>query len=102
MAVVFGADWCPDSHALDAALEHRLVRPIVEPAFVVVPVDVGNRDRNLSLMADYGMEVERGIPAVAILEGDGSLVKAQRDGEFRTARGLTVAQIAGFFHRWRP
>lgn len=100
VAVVFGADWCPDSHALDAAFEHRLVEPIVEPAFAVVKVDVGNRDRNLDLMAGYGMQVHRGIPAVAILEPDGSLVTAQTDGEFRNARSLSAAEIASFFHRW--
>ncbi|HEX2223532.1 MAG TPA: thioredoxin family protein, partial [Thermoanaerobaculia bacterium] len=44
VAVVFGAGWCPDSRALDAALEHPLVTPIVEPAFEVVKVDVGQRD----------------------------------------------------------
>jgi thioredoxin 1 len=101
VAVVFGAGWCPDSRALDAALEHPLVAPIVEPAFVIVKVDVGKRDRNLDLMAEYGMDVHNGIPAVAVLEPDGTLVDAQRKGELRTARSLSVAEIAAVFHRWR-
>lgn len=102
VAVVFGAGWCPDCRALDAAFEHPLMAPIVEPAFVVVKVDVGNRDRNLGLMAEYGMDVHRGIPAVAVLEPDGTLVDAQRNGELRTARSLSAAEIATLFHRWRP
>lgn len=100
VAVVFGADWCADSRALDAALAHPLVAPIVEPAFVVVKVDVGNRDKNLDLMADYGMAVERGIPAVAILEADGRLVTAQREGELGDARSLGPLDFATQFHRW--
>ena len=67
VAVVFGADWCPDCFAFDSALKHRLVLPILEPTYVVVKVSIGNRNRNLELMTDYGMAVENGIPAVAIM-----------------------------------
>jgi thioredoxin 1 len=103
VAVVFGADWCPDCDAFKRALEHRLVAPILDPNFVVVKVSVGNRDRNLDLMAEYGMTVGSGIPAVAILEPDGRLVASQRDGEFRNASSLlSVAEIVSFFHRWTP
>jgi protein disulfide-isomerase len=79
------------------------VAPILEPGFVVVHVSVGNRDRNLELMRSYGMTVGSGIPAVAVLEPDGSLVAAQRDGEFRNASALlSVAEIVSFFHRLTP
>ena len=54
-------------------------------------------------MAEYGMNVGSGIPSVAILEPDGSLVVAQRDGQFRNASALlSVAEISSFFHRWAP
>ncbi len=103
VAVVFGADWCPDCDAFKSALRHRLVAPILEPGFVVVTVSVGNRDRNLDLMEQYGMRVDTGIPAVAVLEPDGTLVAAQREGEFRNASSLlSVAEIVSFFHRWAP
>jgi thioredoxin len=103
VAVVFGADWCPDCEALKRALGHRLVAPLVEPHFVVVKVSVGNRDRNLDLMAAYGMTVVGGIPAIAVLEADGTLVAAQRDGEFRNASSLlSVTEIAAFFRRLAP
>jgi len=103
VAVVFGADWCPDCDAFKRALEHRLVAPVIEPHFVVVKVSVGDRDRNLDLMAEYGMTVGGGIPSVAILEPDGSLVAAQRDGKFRNASALlSVAEISSFFQLWVP
>jgi thioredoxin 1 len=103
IAVVFGANWCPDCEAFKRALGHRLVAPIVDPNFVVVKVSVGNRDRNLDLMADYGMNVGGGIPSVAILEADGSLVVSQRDGQFRNSSALlSVAEISAFFQRWIP
>jgi thioredoxin 1 len=103
IAVVFGANWCPDCEAFKRALGHRLVAPIVDPNFVVVKVSVGNRDRNLDLMAEYGMNVGGGIPSVAILEADGSLLVAQRDGQFRNSSALlSVAEISAFFQRWAP
>src|SRR5436305_11911000 len=103
IAVVFGANWCPDCEAFKRALGHRLVAPIVDPHYVVVKVSVGNRDRNLDLMAEYGMNVGSGIPSVAILEPDGSLVIAQRDGQFRNASALlSVAEISAFFQRLVP
>lgn len=103
VAVVFGADWCPDCFAFDSALKHRLVLPIVEPSYVFVKVSIGNRNRNLELMEGFGMAVENGIPAVAILEPDGRLVAAQRQGEFRNASSLlSVAEIVTFFHRCVP
>jgi thioredoxin 1 len=103
VAVVFGAEWCPDCDAFKQVLGHRLVAPIVDPNFVVVKVSVGNRDRNLDLMEEYGMSVDNGIPAVAILDPDGSVVASQREGEFRNASDLlSVAEIVTFFHRWVP
>jgi len=103
VAVVFGADWCPDCYALNKALTHRLVTPILDPNYVVVKVSVGNRNQNLDIMADYGMDVVRGIPAIAILEPDGTLVRAQTDGEFRNVNALlSVAEIVSFFHTWAP
>lgn len=103
VAVVFGADWCPDCYALNRALTHRLVMPILEPSYIVVKITVGNRNQNLDIMADYGMDVVRGIPAIAILEPDGTLVKAQTDGELRNASSLlSVAEIVSFFHNWAP
>jgi protein disulfide-isomerase len=100
---VFGADWCPDCFAFDKALKHRLVLPIVEPSYVFVKVSIGNRNRNLERMTEYGMAVENGIPAVAVLEPNGTVVASQRHGEFRNASALlSVAEIVSFFHRWAP
>jgi len=103
VAVVFGASWCPDCDAFNSVLGHRLVAPVVGPNFVVVKVSVGDRNQNLDVMEEYGMNVDSGIPAVAVLEPDGSLVAAQREGEFRNASDLlSVAEIVSFFQRWVP
>jgi thioredoxin 1 len=103
VAVVFGADWCPDCDAFKKALGHRLVSPIVEPNYVIVKISVGNRDRNMDIMQKYGMSPQVGIPAVAILEPDGSLVATEVEEGFRNSSSLlSVAEIVSFFHRWAP
>lgn len=102
VAVVFGADWCPDCHAFAAALEHPLVAPLLAAGYVVVRVDVGNRDRHLDLAAELGVRVERGIPAVAFLEPDGPLLGATRDGELADARSMAVVDVVRLLHRWAP
>lgn len=102
VAAVFGADWCPDCHALDALLAHPLVAPLVERGFVVTKVDVGRRDKNQDLMAEFGMDVWNGIPAVAVLEPDGTVVAAQNEGEFRNARALEPLDVVRFFRDHLP
>src|SRR5690625_6878141 len=54
-------------YALNRALTHRLVTPILETSYIVVKISVGNRKQNLDMMTDYGLAVVRGIPAIAIL-----------------------------------
>lgn len=43
LLVVFGADWCRDSAALERAFGHPLVAPLVAAGFEVVRLDVGLR-----------------------------------------------------------
>lgn len=102
VAVIFGADWCSDSLALDTALEHRLVRPLVEPSFEVVKIDVGNRDQNLSLASELGIDPARGLPALAVLDGDGEVVASLNEGQLADARSMSPLEIATVFHRLAP
>lgn len=99
VAVIFGAAWCADCGALDSALDHELVKPLVEPAFEVVKVDVGNRNKNLDLADDLGLDPRRGLPTLAVLEPDGTVVAALTDGELVNARGMTPVEIATLFHQ---
>jgi thioredoxin 1 len=102
VAVVFGADWCGDCRALHAALTHPLVAPIVERAFEVVKVGVGRFDLNVDLGEEVGVPISKGIPAVAILAADGTVLHAQSQGEFARARRMTVEEFASFFRDWAP
>ena len=100
--VVFDASWCQDSAALARLFEHPLVAPLVDAGFEVVRLDVGNRDRHLDLAASWGLDFAAGIPAVAVLDPDGTLVGATTAGELASARTLTPLALVTLLHPWLP
>jgi protein disulfide-isomerase len=94
--LVFGANWCPDCRALDAALHARQAAALGEK-FVLVKVDVGNFDRNLDLARHYEVPLQKGIPAVAMLTGDDRLLYVTRGGELASAHRMSESGIVDFF-----
>ena len=102
IVLVFGANWCPDCHALDAQMHKPELAALVEKNFLVVKVDVGRIDKNLELARKYGVPLRRGIPAMAVLDPQGKLLYAQDQGQFADARHMRFESIKAFFDRWKP
>jgi thioredoxin 1 len=98
--VVFGANWCFDCHVLDELFERPELASVLSENFEVVYVNVGTGDRNRDLMAEYQVPFDEGIPAVAILESDGTLIYSQKHGEFENARRLTPETLLDFLKKW--
>ncbi|PPU78464.1 MULTISPECIES: thioredoxin family protein [Xanthomonas] len=95
--VIFGANWCHDCRALDAALHTARNAPLIDKSFVVVKVDVGNFDRNLALSQRYGDPIQKGIPAAVVISPTGTLVYTTRAGELANARKMSDDGIYQFF-----
>jgi thioredoxin 1 len=102
IVLVFGANWCPDCHALDAQMHKPELAVILEKNFLVAKIDVGSMDKNLDLAHKYGVPLRRGIPALAVLDSQGKVLYAQDQGQFADARHLTFGSIKAFFERWMP
>jgi thiol:disulfide interchange protein len=100
--VVFGANWCFDCHALDAAFHREDVAPLLAANYVVVHVDIGKGEKNQDLMAKYEVPMKRGIPGLAVLDADGKLVYSQKNGEFENARSLAPQDVLAFLNKWKP
>lgn len=96
--VVFGADWCADCRVLDRTLQAPAAAAL-QKRFVVVKVDVGNFDRNVAFAQQYGIDLRRGIPAAALLDGSDRLIYATEAGELADARRMGQAAIVDFFLR---
>ena len=98
----FGANWCYDCHVLDAAFHSPEIAPLLSKYFEVVHIDVGEFKKNLDLAKQYDIPLERGIPAIAVLDSDGKLLFSQKRGEFEAARSLAPEDILDFLKKWQP
>jgi hypothetical protein len=70
--------------------------------FVVVKVDVGRYDKNLDVAAKYDVPINKGIPALAVLDPHGKLLYAQNQGQFANARAMSYRDFTEFFRKWKP
>jgi thioredoxin 1 len=58
--------------------------------------------RKRRLVHQYQIPLDKGIPALAMVESDGKLVISQKEGEFEDARGLTPEVLSEFLNKWKP
>jgi len=100
--LVFGGNWCFDCHVLDEAFQSPEIAPTLRKSFLVVHVDVGEMNRNLDVAKKYGVPLDRGVPAIAVLDSDGKLLYSQKQGEFERARSMAPEDILAFLHHWQP
>jgi len=101
--LVFGANLCYDCHVLDRAFHQPDITPILEKSFQVVHVDIGDDGKkNNDLAMKYGIPLEKGIPALAILGSDSKLLYSQKQGEWESARSLDPDDVVAFLNKWKP
>lgn len=100
--LVFGANWCFDCHVLDAAFRSTKIAPLIQSNFVPVKINIGDGDKNLDLAKEYDTPVEKGVPALAVLEPDGKLLTSQKHGEFQSVIKLGPDDIIRFLEKWKP
>jgi hypothetical protein len=101
--LVFGANWCYDCHVLDQAFHQADVAPLLQKDFQVVHVDVGDDGKkNSNLAADYQVPLNKGVPALAVLDADGKLLYSQKNGEWESARSLDPDDVIKFLEKWKP
>lgn len=100
--LVFGANWCYDCHVLDLAF-HRLDFAAVMAGYEVVHIDLGvDEKKNADLVKQFDVPLNKGIPALAVVESDGKLLVSQKNGEFEDARSLTPEILLEFLNKWKP
>ena len=98
----FGGNWCYDCHVLEAAFHQADVSPLVAGNFIVVHVDIGQMDKNLDMAQKYKVLLDRGVPALAVLAPDGTLLYSQQHGEFESARNMDPDDLIAFLKKWKP
>jgi thioredoxin-related protein len=100
--LVFGGNWCFDCHVLDEAFHSPEIAPTLDKSFLVVHIDIGQMDKNLDVAKKYDIPLDRGVPAIAVLDSDGKLLFSQKRGEFEAARSMSPDDILAFLDKWKP
>ncbi|HEV7519587.1 MAG TPA: thioredoxin family protein, partial [Candidatus Angelobacter sp.] len=96
----FGGNWCLDCHVLDNAFHQPRIAPLLNSNYVLVHVDVGRYDKNLDLAKKYHVDLEKGVPSLAVLDARGDVLYATRD--FERARVMSEEDVIQFLDKWKP
>jgi len=96
----FGGNWCIDCHVLENAFHQPRIAPLVNENYVVVHVDVGKYDKNLDLAKKYHVDLQKGVPSLAVLDALGKVLYAT--GDFERARMMSEEDVMQFLDKWKP
>ena len=97
----FGGNWCGDCRALDANFHKEANRTILNDSFILVDINIGHFDLNKDIAALYEVPLEKGVPALAILDSKGHLLFSQKKGEFESMRTMDPASVTAFLTKWK-
>lgn len=66
-------------------------------------VNIGDDGKqNGTLATKYGIPIEKGVPAIAVLGRNGTLLYSDKHAEFEKARSMDPDDIAAFLNKWKP
>jgi thioredoxin 1 len=100
--LVFGGNWCVDCHLLDLYFHDPGNASLLAANYVLVDVNIGEYDRNLELARKYGIPLNRGVPALVVLDSAGHILYAQRNAEFENMRVKDASAVTAFLLKWKP
>jgi thiol-disulfide isomerase/thioredoxin len=102
LIVIFGADWCPDCHALNSMLVEEKVSKLIQSKYIVLKIDVGRFDKNLDLNELLGDPIDNGIPALVILDPkqNNPVIASTKGGEFSSARQMSSDHVFKYLNQF--
>jgi hypothetical protein len=101
--VMFGGNWCYDCHVLDTTFHSKQFAPLVDANFVVVHINIGDEGKdNNDLAARLGVALDKGVPSLGVLDPDGKVVYAQKNGEFEATEKIGPDDVRAFLEKWKP
>jgi len=98
----FGGDWCGDCQVLNYYMHQSPNKELLEKYYVVVDVNIGHIDQNIDIGDKYGVVLKKGVPALSVLRPNGTVVYAQKNGEFENMRNMQSSDLTTFLEAWKP
>jgi len=102
MILDFGGNWCGDCQVLDIYFHNDRNRPILDANYVLVHVNVGHMDENMDIAQRFGVPLDKGVPALAVLTEKGKLLYSQQSGQFEKMRHMEPSAVTQFLVQWKP
>jgi thiol-disulfide isomerase/thioredoxin len=101
--VDFGGNWCTDCKILDINMKKPENAALLDKHFVMVHVNVGDKgiSDNFDVADRFGVPLKKGVPALAVIDGDGRVVYAQKNGEFESMRKMDPKSVHDFLEKWK-
>jgi thioredoxin 1 len=100
--LMFGGNWCIDCHVLDTAMHAKGNAALLNANYILVHVNIGDDGKeNADVAAKYQTPVE-GVPALAVLDPDGSVVYSQQHNEFSSSTRIGPEDVVAFLNKWKP
>jgi len=96
----FGGNWCIDCHILENAFHQPRIAPLLNDNYIVVRVDVGKYDKNLDLAKKYHVDLQKGVPSLAVLDAQGKVLYGTSD--FERAHLMSEDDVIQFLDKWKP
>ena len=84
-----GGNWCPDCRTLGEYFSRPDIKKWLDERVILVSVDVGEWDRNLDIVEEYGNPISEGVPALVLLNPDNEVMFATLAGELASARNMS-------------
>ena len=95
----FGGNWCGDCQLLDIYYRQSPNAELLTKYFVLVHVNIGHMEKNIDVAKKYNVPINKGVPALAVIDADGKLLYSERAKEFEHT---TPEAITAFLNRWKP
>lgn len=101
LLIDLGGNWCGDCRVLAGTMALPELRAFVDRHYVVVTVDVGRFDKNLSVPAHYGLGRPSGVPSLLIVNPKTNAVINQGHTEASAdARKMSPQALADWLASW--
>jgi thiol:disulfide interchange protein len=97
----FGGDWCGDCQVLYINFHKSPNAELIDKYFIIVPVFIGHMDKHVDIAEKYGIPLNKGVPALAVLDADGKVLYSQKTGEFEDMRNMNPQSVTDFLNRWK-
>jgi thioredoxin 1 len=97
----FGGNWCGDCQVLDIYFHQQPNADLLMHNFVLVDIDIGRMDKNVDVAQRYNVPLQKGVPALAVLDSHGRLLYSQTNGEFEKMRHMDSNSVTEFLQQWK-